>query len=328
MSRWLRLGLKTILTGSVLVALAVTIDPTALLDSLQEAQWTWIAVALLLSPFNLALDGWVWKRLLISVLDRVSLRNLLGAVLGGIALGFWTPARVGEYAGRALYLPDGDRWTISLTVFAQRMVDMAVGVNVGLLALAWAFGHGALPLSGPWLAAAAIGLGTGTGLTALVAAPARVHSVVQWLLPNRPSITNRTALFERLSPEQGWTVVGGSLVRYLIFTGQFACLGMAFAPSASWPLLAAAAGLTFYAKYLIPSLTLLDLGIREGSAAFFFQLLGLGAAAGLNAALVLFAANVLVPALLGLPFVAHLRLPDFSRGANARSPVSASSSSL
>ena len=103
-------------------------------------------------------------------------------------------------------------------------------------------------------------------------------------------------------------VFGGTVARYAVFTGQLACLGAAFAPSANGMPLWGAASLTFYVKYLIPSLTVLDLGIREGGAAFFFQILGLGAAAGLNAALLLFALNVLVPALLGVPFLATLRL--------------------
>lgn len=323
MPRWLRLGLKVLLTVGVLVALAMAVEPFALLGSLREARWAWIAAALLLIPVNLALDGWVWKHLLTPLQDDFSIWELGGAVLSGIALGFWTPARAGEYAGRALSLPGGDRWAISLTVFAQRMVDMTVGVTVGLLALGWAFWQGVLPLSPPWLIAAGIGGVTGAGLTAAVGAPARLHRLTAWLVPNRPAITDRTAYLERLSLNQGVTVVGGSLARYLVFTGQLACLGRAFAPSAPWSLLAAAAGLTFYAKYLIPSLTLLDLGIREGSAAFFFQQLGLGAAAGLNAALVLFAVNVLLPALLGLPFVARLHLPGAPAKADAPRPVSA-----
>lgn len=304
------------------MALALAVDPSTLLKSLRDAHWPWIGGALLLLPLNLVLEGWVWKRLLESVVDRVPVRALAGAVLSGIALGFWTPARAGEYAGRALSLPNGDRWTISLTVFAQRMVDMTVGILVGLLALAWAFWHGILPLSAAWVAAAAIGLGTGTGLTAVVMAPARVHHLVEWLVPNRPGLTNRTAFFERLSVKQGGVVIAGTLARYIVFTSQFAFLGMAFAPSSAWPLVAVAAGLTFYAKYLIPSLTLLDLGIREGSAVFFFQQLGLGAAAGLNAALLLFCINILVPTLLGLPSVMRLRLPGISDQSDAPAPVS------
>ncbi len=322
MPRWLRIAFKAILTGSVLVALLFAVELDALVTSLENARWTWVVAALLLLPINLVLDGWVWHQLLRTVTGRVSLRSLVGALLSGLALGFWTPARAGEYAGRALYLPHDDRWAISLTVFAQRMIDMTVGVLAGFLALIWAFWTELLPLSTPWLAAAGIGVGTGLVLTIFVVAPARIHRLTTWLFPNSPSLTQRTILFQRLTRRQGLAVVCGTIARYVVFTGQFALLGFAVAPSATFPLLAGAAGLTFYVKYLIPSLTFLDLGIREGGAAFFFQQLGLGAAAGLNAALLLFTVNVLVPALVGLPFVAHLDLGKNPEGVEAPSAAS------
>lgn len=319
--RWLRIGLKSILTVGVLVALVMAVDLTALAASLQRAQWQWVGVAVLLLPLNLTLDAWVWKRLLDTILDRVPIQALTGALLSGLALGFWTPARAGEYVARACFLPTGDRWSIALTVFAQRMVDMAIGVNVGFVALLGAFYSGAIPPTGPWVAAALIGLGTGTGLTVFVLRPRWAHRAATWIVGNRSRITERTALLRRLSPKQGRDVLSGSLARYVVFTGQLACLGLAFAPSASWGLLAAGATLTFYAKYLIPSLVFLDLGIREGGAVFFFGQLGLGAAAGLNAALVLFVINVVIPAVLGLPLVARLTLPDTRDGGALHAPA-------
>ncbi len=286
----------------------MTIDPGALLNSLQGADWRWLTAAVLLLPVNLALDGLVWKWLLHSVVDRVSLRDLTGAVLSGFALGFWTPAQVGEYAGRTFYLPEGDRWELSITVFAQRMVDMTVGVIVGLMVLLTAVLRGVLPVTGSWLAAMAVGMGTAIVLVLFVAEPGRAHRLLQGLFENTPSVTDRTAFLAALSPGQGLAVVTGSLLRYVVFIGQMVCLGLALLPSASWIFVTMAACLTFYAKYLIPSLTFLDLGIREGSAAFFFHQMGLGAAAGLNAALMLFALNVLAPAAIGVPFVTGLRL--------------------
>lgn len=308
MSRWLGSSLKFVLTLGVLVAVAAAVDPSDLLSALRTADWPWVGLAVLLLPVNLALDGWVWKRLLDTVLDRVPVQALAGALLSGIALGFWTPARLGEYAGRALFLPDGDRWTLSLTVFAQRMVDMGVGVVGGLAVLLGAFYVGLVPLSPTWIATAAVGGVTGAVLALFVAAPSLVHRIAQRLAPGGSRLTDRTAFFEHLSARQGGAVLVGTVARYVVFTGQLACLGAAFAPSADGALLWVAASLTFYVKYLVPSLTVLDLGIREGGAALFFQLLGLGAAAGVSAALLLFAVNILVPAMLGAPLVAKLRL--------------------
>ncbi|PQJ33730.1 hypothetical protein BSZ35_03140 [Salinibacter sp. 10B] len=317
MPRWLRILLKSSLTLGGMTALVMAVDPAVLLDSLHQARGFWIAAAVLLLPLNLFLDGWVWTRLLKTLDGSFPSRTIAKAVMSGLALGFWTPARLGEYAGRAFAFPDADQWAISLTVFVQRMVDMAIGVIVGLATVIGAIGLGLLPSSLSWLAAAGIGLGTGGGLLAVLLNPAWGHRWAQGLLPDS-RLTERTILLERLTPRQGLAVGLGSLVRYLVFTGQFVCLGLALQPSASVGALAIAVSLTFYAKYLLPSLTLLDLGIREGAAVFFFSLVGLGTASGLNAALLLFAINVLVPALLGLPFVARLPLPSASDDAITR----------
>ena len=324
--RWLSSILKLMLTLGVLGAIVATVDPAALLASLRSAEWAWVVVAVLLLPLNLALDGWTWKQLLHTILDRVPLKPLAGGVLSGIALGFWTPARVGEYAGRALFLPEGDRWTLSLSVFAQRMVDMAVGVAVGLALLVGALAGGAVPATLPWLLTAAVGGGTLAVLIPFVIAPALVHSGAQWLMPHWTRVAERTAFFQRLTARQRARVLGGTGARYLVFTGQMVCLGAAFAPSAPVGLLWAAAGLTFYVKYLVPSLTVLDLGIREGGAAVFFQLFGLGAADGLNAALLLFTINLLVPALLGAPLVPKLRLSPEVEPVDSRRPAPLSGS--
>lgn len=307
-SRWLSSVLKLILTLGVLGAVVVAAEPSTLLTSLQNASWTWVVVAGLLLPVNLLLDGWVWKQLLAPVLPEVPLPRLAGAVLSGLALGFWTPARVGEYAGRAFFLPEGDRWTLSLTVFTQRMIDMAVGILIGLLVLTGALYWGLLPVTPAWQATAAVGGGIGGLLLLFITAPSLAYRLACRFFPNWTWLTERAAFFDELSGSTCAAALGGTIARYGVFTGQLACLGAAFAPSAHGLLLWGAASLTFYVKYLIPSLTVLDLGIREGGAAFFFQVLGLGAAAGLNAALLLFAINVLVPALFGVPFLTGLRL--------------------
>ena len=308
MPRWCRRLLQLALTTGVVGALVWVVDASALWRALGEAHWGWGAAAVLLLPVNLFLDGWVWARLLAVVEGDFPATRVAEAVLGGLALGFWTPGRLGEYAGRAFAFPEADRWTVSLTVFVQRMADMAVGVGVGLGLLLGALGTGVLPATGPWLLAAGIGAGTVGVLGLGLLVPGLVHrgagALGAWASP----LSARTAVLERLQLSHRMAVVGGSLGRYLVFTGQFVCLGLAVQPSAPVLLLAAAVGLTFYAKYLIPSLTLLDLGLREGGAVLFFSMLGLDAAAGLSAALLLFGVNVLGPAVLGVPAVARLPL--------------------
>lgn len=309
MSRRIFLLLKIGLTTGAFVALGLSVSPTEVVETVRDAQWSWVVLAALFLPLNLFLDGWVWGRLLKPVTGLLSARRLAGAVLCGMTLGAWTPAQLGEYAGRTFYLRQGDRWTVSLTILVQRMVDMAVAVDVGLVALTWALMTGTLPLSTPWIVAATTGIVVGGALTILVAAPSMADSLTRWLLSGWPAVSRRTEVIRTLPPKQILLVVAGSLLRYLVFATQFVCLALAFRPAVSVPTLFAITALIFYVKYLIPSLTVLDLGIREGAAVGFFHLFGLSTAPALHAALLLFVLNRIVPALLGVPLLLHLRLP-------------------
>ena len=301
MPRWLRLFLQTVLTLGGLAALVWVVDASALVASLRSAQWAWVGAAGLLLPLNLWLDGWVWQRLLGPVEGTVSGRNVAKGVLSGLALGFWTPARLGEYAGRAFSIADADPWTVSVSVFVQRMVDMLAGVSIGLALLLGALWIEAIPTTFPWILAALLGAGTTALLGLGLLRPALLHRLAIRMDRWDGSVSDRTAFLTRLSSRDRAVVLGGSLSRYLVFTTQFGLLGLAFGAPASLAALTSAVGLTFYVKYLTPSLTLLDLGIREGGAVLFFQMFGLGAAAGLNAAVLLFAINVILPAAAGVP---------------------------
>jgi uncharacterized membrane protein YbhN (UPF0104 family) len=316
MTRWLRVLGKWLLTAAIAVALWWTVDLSAVGAALRGAHWGWIGLAVVLLPVNLALDGWVWARLLRGSPGATSPRQVGAALFCGFALGFWTPARLGEYAGRAFSLPEADPWSVSVSVFAQRMVDMLVGVGVGLGVLLGTLYTDLLPASAAWSGAALIGVGTTAGLGAAVLAPGRCVSWVEPLSRWVSGLAGRLRSLRRLGAQDAGPVLGGTVVRYFVFTGQFVCLSLALAPDLPPVALCAAVALTFYAKYLIPSLTLLDLGIREGGAVLFFEALGLPPAVGLSAALLLFTLNVLLPAAGGLPFVWRLASPRQSAPAD------------
>jgi len=114
--------------------------------------------------------------------------------------------------------------------------------------------------------------------------------------------------------------VGGTLARYVVFAGQLALLARAFAPEATFTALSGAASTTYLGAFLIPPVTIMDLGIREGAAVFFFGVWGLGDAVGFNASILIFAINIVLPSALGIPFVRSLHL---SRGTGSERAGSA-----
>ncbi|WP_434974371.1 lysylphosphatidylglycerol synthase transmembrane domain-containing protein [Longibacter sp.] len=292
---------RLLLGVGLVVALVLYVDVDSFWGTLQTGDAFWLAVAAILVVPNVWLDVWSWGVVVRRLIERVSDRRLLQATLAGYAVGFFTPARVGEFAGRALMLGRGNPWDVSLTVFTQRMADMLVAVSVGFGAMVWA--RITSVIGAGWDVALTAGGIVMLVLTAGLIWPWAIDRIGRRLLPNASSIHQRTALLDRLHRRTRSRLVLGCFLRYLTFAGQMAVLVYAFAPDSDWPILVAGAGLMYYFKYLIPSLTLLDVGIREGAAVLVFGWLGVSEAAALNAALMVFMFNITLPAAVGALFL-------------------------
>ncbi len=309
--------LKTTLTLGAIVYLVVVVEPSAVATAFAEVRWPAVAAAALLRPLSLGLEVRMWRGLLRPVAPHVASRRLWRAVLSGFALAFVTPARVGEFAGRALSLPGADPWAVGLTVFVQRVVDTTVNVLAGTGALVVLLATGALDASAAWWTLAGVGGGVGVLLLGGLTCPRGVAGLVDRLLPHRTSVRGRVALLRAYTPREIARALGWAVLRYGVFCTQFLLLLYAFAPDLPLGSAVLAVTLTFFVKFLAPSITLMDLGIQEGAAVFFLGLFGVAQAVAFNAALVLFLITIVVPTAAGVPFVWRLR---FAR-ADAPSPT-------
>jgi len=106
-------------------------------QSFQSNNIIYLAVALLLIFANWGIEAWKW---LISVRTFYPIKFIQAfkAVLSGVSFSVTMPNRVGEYLGRIVYLPEGNRLkTISITLvgsFAQLLVTIITG-TIGLIIL-------------------------------------------------------------------------------------------------------------------------------------------------------------------------------------------------
>ncbi len=301
-------GMKGLLGCAAVGYLVHMIEVDALWTALKRVDPFWIAVAGGLAPLVVLLDAVVWRRLLTPVLPNASSASVLRAVLRGSALGLVTPARLGEFAGRALSFPEADPWTLSATVFAQRVIDMAICAGLGLAALGMALHAGWLPTRPLWLGLTASVAATCGMLLWSITHPRQTSHLIRRLAPNFGGLHRRIKFLEQIAPRTGRRVLQTALLRQSLFCAQFASLVLAFGPVVALLDLAAGILLVFLAKFLMPSVTLLDLGVREGAAVFFLGAVGVGPAAAFNAALLLFVLTGVLPALAGLPYALQLRL--------------------
>ncbi|MBT8401170.1 MAG: flippase-like domain-containing protein [Rhodothermia bacterium] len=300
------LAIKIALAVVVVAVVAFTVRPEVLFETARSADVWWLAVAVALLPANIVVEAVIWLPLLRLLLPETRLLSAVRGVIGGYPLGFFTPGRVGEFAGRAWSMASGDRTEIGISVAAARLPELAVLLLAGLAAVLASISSSELAFRGQALFVAITAASTAI-VWAAVLLPSRA-AVLARRLTKQTSITSRLEFLERVDNKIILSVVSLSFLRLVVYCSQFVFLAAAFAPHASFSTMYRAVLATFTAKAIIPPITFLDVGIREGAAAFFFDRFGFGAAVGFNAAACLFAINVVLPTLIGLPLISRYRL--------------------
>ena len=266
-----------------------------------------VLAALALVPVNWGLEAWKWWRLA-RHLEPVSYRRSFRAVLVGLTLGFVTPNRVGDYAGRIIELKSR-RLDALGAVFLGRYCQLVATVlagGAGLLYFLLKFYLNGYPAAGLGAAASAALLG-GLVLVPLYRSRLLLAALGVWrpLRRFRPAL----AIMPTYPARALHAVLAISGLRYAVFCAQFLLLLAAYGVRAPLgPGLAAVAG-TFFLKSLVPSLNALaDVGVRELSATHLFGLLGQPALPVLSASLSLWVINIALPSAAGLLLVPGLRV--------------------
>ncbi|MHC2992645.1 hypothetical protein OB13_14030 [Pontibacter sp. HJ8] len=267
-----------------------------------------LLLSALLIPVNWGLEAWKWQ-LLGQKVEKISYLRAFRAVMVGLTLGFITPNRLGDYAGRVLELKSKARLEAIGAVFIGRFCQLVATVLVGslgllyfLLRLYWA-AYPAICLSMIFLllvlnVALLLLLFNARAMVALVAAVGPLRKLVKYL-----------AIMSSYTFGEMYRVLLLSLGRYFIFLLQFILLLILFEVRLCPVEYISGVSATFFLKSIVPSVSLLsDLGVRELSAMYLFGLLGQDRLQVLSASLSLWLLNIAVPSAVGLFFVLRLRL--------------------
>jgi uncharacterized membrane protein YbhN (UPF0104 family) len=298
---------KSFLAVLLLGYLIYLVDFREIMQSALGADMRFIAAALLLLPLNVLIEGSLWHRITGLVMRDRSRSASFGSLMSGHALGFFTPARIGELAGRSFYLDYHDKWSLSALVMFQRMLDMLVGVTIGLVAIVIFVSTHAPTATLFWSLVIASGVVVVPALAYVLIRPGPAFRILSRILRKRRFL-HPIAFLRQIQPRHISPFVALATCRYLTFVGQFVLLVFAFGASTPLAAILIGAGMTFFGKYMIPSVTIMDIGVREGSAVFFMGAIGVLNATAFNASLFLFAINLVIPAALGIPFVMRLRM--------------------
>ena len=296
--------------------LSMTIIGYILWYTLQEQSgWAWpviswrevgfISLALLFLPLNLGLETLKWQELLRDKANRPPLLRLGKGVLAGISLGIFTPNRVGEYAGRLMFLSKDLRWKGGITTWINRLNQMLITLGAGLVSLyglkdtllgfevnGWA----------PWSYLVTVVWIAWIGLAIFLFA--HKWTLQHFPLPKIWKLTRAVrAAGESLAIAQLLHVTFLSLLRYTVFTLQYICLLYAFGFEGALEIAWHMVTLVFLIKSLAPIASVAELGVREAVALTIMGYWAVSAPTILAATLSLYLINLVCPALIGLYFL-------------------------
>jgi len=256
-----------------------------------------IIAALLLLPINLGIETIKWQKL-ISKFYKLPFFNAFKAIVLGNTMALFTPNRVGEYIGRVLYVPQNKIVeTVSATMvggLSQLIITLLVGLPALILLQ--------LQLNSGFIENYKMTL----GFTIVVGAITSVfYFKLNWLVVNIKRLNyfkkwlSKIEVVKQFNAFELLQVLCLSLFKYLIFTAQFLLLLYAFGLNYSQGNIIAFIAVTFLIQTIIPSITLLELGVRGNVALMVFGWIGENELTILLATTVLWMINLMLPALLG-----------------------------
>ncbi|MFH0766206.1 MAG: lysylphosphatidylglycerol synthase transmembrane domain-containing protein [Calditrichota bacterium] len=309
------LAIRIVLAAGLLGGIFLTVKPREIGIAFLQADFRLVLAGAALLPLNVYLREYKWRCLVRLVKPDVTRAETWGSLLGGFALGIVTPGRIGEY-GRVMFIKNlSPLKLIGLTVI-DKFYNLGCTIAFGLpalLTLPWAlnFFQGGLflPLLGLLFLMDAL-------LLYLALDPRPVRSLIyalQMMAPRQGRIAQLLGGLDRFNHPQARLILVLTLAHYLVFLAQYTFLINGFCRLAVLPSSQAAAAVLF-AKSALP-IAIGDLGIDQLVSMQFFSEFGVPETAALNASLLLFAFNVLLPALAGIPFISRLQIGANPNGA-------------
>ena len=284
-------------------------------NALNSPQRVLFIVTALLIPVNWGFEAKKWQ-LLASKVEPTTFIRAYRAVMVGLTLGFITPNRLGDYAGRVLELKSRKRLEAIGAIFIGRFCQLVATVlvgSVGLLYFIVRFYGASYPAVAVSLTVLLLLM---SGAMLLLLYNARVMVAIVSAVKVLRRLVPYVAIVASYSSKEVSKLLLLSLGRYAVFMGQFILLLVLFDVDLSLVQYISGVAGTFFLKSIVPSVTLLsDLGVRELSAMYLFGLLGQERLQVLSASLSLWLLNIAVPSAVGLYFVLRLRL--FRKGVRA-----------
>jgi hypothetical protein len=267
-----------------------------------------MSFVVLLMIVNWVLESFKWQYLTRD-LSRITAWQAIEAVFCGLTWAIFTPNRIGEYGGRVMFLPNRKRiygvFAMAVGSFGQNVITNVLG----LTALMW-FAYTFHPIN----------MGATAGLS-VVAIGFMVLILVfyfhiGWLvtLLNKISFLKKFHRFFDIIGKYKFiellNIMWFCLARFSVFSFQYYLVIHLLMPQIPLFPMMMMVFILFFIQSALPSLDLLDVGVRSMTASAFFVYITDQKLAVIAAVSAIWLINLIIPAILGSVFVLKLRFFD------------------
>lgn len=277
-----------------------------LINGLQKSD----VVLCLTGVFVLMLLNWfvesVKWQFLVKRVEEISLWRAIESVFCGLTWAVFTPNRIGEYGGRVFFLSSRKRIKGAVAMSVGHIAQMVLTNIAGAVAIIW-FLYTFQELNG-WLLILTSALGIVFCGFFIV-----FYFNIHWLsnLVSKIGFLKKFSRFfdvlESYSKQELFKVMLFSLLRFVVFTSQYLLIMKLLIPEIAVYECVLLVFILFFVQSALPSLDLLDFGVRSMTATYFFSYITHQEIAVMAAASLIWFVNLIIPAVIGSFFVFKLK---------------------
>ncbi len=265
--------------------------------------YIYLIIAILLMPINWSIETIKWQSLIKNI-QIISFSRALKAVFSGISLGIFTPNRIGEIGGRIFYLNKGKRTfgllATSLGSFSQLLTTIIAGlVGFAMLLIFFPDKTNINPIfDGLFLIVILIFL----LILIYLYFNAKLLNPIFLKFSFFKKRQDQLKYFSNTKNSLLLKILFISMVRYLIFITQFYLLLAFLNIQISFLQAFISISLLYLFSTIIPTTTLLELGIKGSLAIFFIGLFSNDLLHIVLTTMTLWLINLVIPSIIGSIF--------------------------
>lgn len=299
--------LKFAITLSILVALFYYIEINEIVRSFRQANTLLLILGFVLVIANTGIHFIRWRYLLRLLSKEIQDSEVVTSLLVGFAAGFFTPAQVGEIAGRIASHPELRKSHVVGITIIDKLYILALTFLTGISALTV---YTAKYFSEYWNLLYVLPI---VLILVLICAVFLFPQSMKKFLKYIPEKIRQHNLYSMIGiiettffNQQGRLLFALTAMLYAIIGVQFFIFINAFESVSFFDTVLCSLSVYFVKAVILP-ISIGDLGVRESASIFFFSKVGVSAAAAFNASMCMFLANVLLPSAIGALMIVRLK---------------------